>query len=92
MEEKVTTEAVAATEGTEETTVAASESKESKKASKKKSEAKACTIMEKVGREAMKQHGLSEVYVTSDGQAFAQKSDAMNHAANLKNQEVVTVN
>ena len=49
------------------------------------------TILVKVAREAMKRHGLREVHVTSDGQVFAQKSNANAHAANLENKVVITV-
>ena len=49
------------------------------------------SILVKVGRAAMKRHGLKEVYVTSDGQAFAQKGNANSHARNLENKEVITV-
>ncbi|MBR5899333.1 MAG: hypothetical protein IKZ14_07705 [Muribaculaceae bacterium] len=49
------------------------------------------TIFVKVGRAAMKRHGLKEVYVTSDGQTFAQKGNANSHARNLENKEVITV-
>ncbi len=49
------------------------------------------TILVKVGRAAMKRHGLKEVYVTSDGQVFAQKGNANSHARNLENKEVITV-
>ena len=49
------------------------------------------TVFVKVGRAAMKRHGLKEVYVTSDGQAFAQKGNANSHARNLENKEVITV-
>ena len=49
------------------------------------------TIFVKVGRAAMKRHGLKEVYMTSDGQVFAQKGNANSHARNLENKEVITV-
>lgn len=49
------------------------------------------TIFVKVGRASMKRHGLKEVYVTSDGQVFAQKGNANSHARNLENKEVITV-
>lgn len=49
------------------------------------------SILVKVGRAAMKRHGVKEVYVTSDGQAFAQKGNANAHARNLENKEVITV-
>ena len=39
----------------------------------------------------MKRHGLKEVYMTSDGQVFAQKGNANSHARNLENKEVITV-
>lgn len=48
-------------------------------------------MLVKVGREAMKRHNLKAVYVTTDGQSFAQKSDANAHARNLENKEVITV-
>ncbi len=49
------------------------------------------SILVKVGRAAMKRHGVKEVYVTSDGQAFAQKGNANAHARNLENKEVITI-
>ena len=49
------------------------------------------SILVKVGRAAMKRHGVKEVYVTSDGQTFAQKGNANAHARNLENKEVITV-
>ena len=49
------------------------------------------SVLVKVGRAAMKRHGVKEVYVTSDGQVFAQKGNANAHARNLENKEVITV-
>lgn len=49
------------------------------------------SVLVNVGRAAMKRHGLKEVYVTSDGQVFAQKGNANSHARNLENKEVITV-
>lgn len=49
------------------------------------------SVLVKVGRAAMKRHGVKEVYVTSDGQVFAQKGNANAHARNLSNKEVITV-
>lgn len=36
-----------------------------------------------VGRAACKRHGLPEVWVTADGQCFAQENDARNHGKSL---------
>lgn len=52
---------------------------------------KTLSVLEKVGKTAIREHGLAEVYVTSDGQAFRMESDAKNHAANLKDREVLKV-
>ena len=81
MEEQVTTE----------TKVEASETKKTSKKKGGETQRSENTIHVKVGRVAMKRHGLSEVYVTSDGQAFAQKSDAQDHAENLEVKEVIVV-
>lgn len=63
---------------------------EPKKATKTKKTADSSIIV-KVGRDAMKRYNLKEVYVTSDGQTFAQKGNANAHARNLENKEVITV-
>ena len=44
-----------------------------------------------VGVEACKRHGLEQVWVTSDGQAFAQENDAKAHAVNLESKETIKV-
>lgn len=49
------------------------------------------SVLEKVGKAAIQEHGLAEVFVTSDGMVFKQESDAKNHAANLSNRSILTV-
>lgn len=48
-------------------------------------------ILEKVGKSALKEHGLSEVYVTKDGTVFRTENDAKNYALNLKSRAVLKV-
>lgn len=70
---------------------AAKEEKAVKAKAEDTQETQSNSVLVKVGRAAMKRHGLKEVYVTSDGQAFAQKGNANSHARNLENKEVITV-
>ena len=49
------------------------------------------SALEKVGRAAIEEHDYPEVFVTSDGTPFRQKTDALNHAANLPDKAVLTV-
>ena len=69
----------------------------SQSTSKGKSEAKpkakpeAGSALQSVGLDACKHHGLAEVWVTSDGQSFAQQGDAKAHAANLKDKQTINV-
>lgn len=49
------------------------------------------SVLEKAGIAALELNGLQKVWVTSDGQAFALESDARNHAANLKDSQIITV-
>ncbi len=49
------------------------------------------SVLEKVGKAAIKRHGFKEVYVTSDGQVFPSHSDASNHAVDLTNKEILKV-
>jgi len=51
----------------------------------------AVSVLEKAGEAALKLNGLEKVWVTADGQAFALESDARNHAANLKDSQIITV-
>lgn len=44
-----------------------------------------------VGLAACKRHSLAQVWVTSDGQAFAQEGDAKAHALNLPSKETLKV-
>ncbi|AGB29750.1 hypothetical protein Prede_2584 [Prevotella dentalis DSM 3688] len=48
-------------------------------------------MLVKVGKTAIKEHKLPEVFVTSDGIPFRQLSDARNHAMNLQSAQIVTV-
>ncbi len=68
--------------------------KKSEAKPKPKAEAKpkaASTILEQVGKAAIKEHGLKEVFVTSDGTTFKLESDAKGHAANLKDKKVTKI-
>ena len=47
--------------------------------------------LEEAGRAAIEEHGFPEVYVTSDGTPFRQRTDALNHAANLSDKAVLTI-
>ncbi len=44
-----------------------------------------------VGKAACKRHKLPQVWVTNDGQAFANENDAKAHAKNLPNSETIKV-
>ena len=48
-------------------------------------------ILEKVGKAAIKEHDLKQVYVANDGTVFRTESDAKNYAANLKIKTILTV-
>lgn len=48
-------------------------------------------VLEGVGRATLVRHGLREVFVTSDGQAFPLESDARHHAADLTKKEIIKV-
>lgn len=81
-------------EETTQTTVARpqrSSATQEKKTKKAKSAQVSETILQKVGKAAIVRHGFSAVYVTSDGQAFAQECDAKSHASDLKNNEIIKV-
>ncbi|MBQ9076850.1 MAG: hypothetical protein IJY31_03300 [Muribaculaceae bacterium] len=49
------------------------------------------SVLEKVGKAAIKEHGLKEAFVASDGTVFRTENDAKNYAANLKNKSILTV-
>ena len=49
------------------------------------------SALKAVGLEACKRHQLGRVWVTSDGQAFAQEGDAKEHARNLPSKETLKV-
>lgn len=58
---------------------------------KKEPAKKQLTALEKAGMDALELNGLQEVWVTSDGQSFDHVGNASNHAANLKNKQIITV-
>lgn len=47
--------------------------------------------LKSVGLDACKRHGIAEVWVTADGQSFAQEGDAKAHAANLNDKQTLNV-
>ena len=49
------------------------------------------SVLEKVGKSAIKEHGLKEVFVASDGTVFRSENDAKNYAANLRDKSILTV-
>ncbi len=49
------------------------------------------SVLEKVGKAAIKEHGLAEVFVASDGTVFRTENDAKNYAINLKDKSILTV-
>lgn len=70
-----------------ETAAAAPKAKKSARKSAQSGE----TVLKKVGKAAMARHGFSAVWVTSDGQAFAQECDAKSHASDLRNNDIIKV-
>lgn len=63
-----------------------------KEKSGKESATVAAKAAEKVGREILAQNKtLNQVYVTTDGNAFAERNDAQNHARTLQNREVFNI-
>lgn len=69
-------------------TAAESEKKTEKTATENKDGG---SVLEKVGKAAIKEHGLAKVFVTSDGTVFRTENDAKNYAANLKNRSILKV-
>ena len=49
------------------------------------------SVLEKVGKAAINEHGLKEAFVASDGTVFRTENDAKNYASNLKKKEVLRV-
>lgn len=65
---------------------------EENKTEKTATEKKDCgSALEKVGKAAIKAHGLKEAFVASDGTVFRLESDAKNYAVNLKDRSILTV-
>ena len=70
----------------------AASAKEAKQAERGATEKKeSCSVLEKVGKAAIKEHGLKEVYMASDGTVFRSENDAKNYAVNLKEKSILTV-
>lgn len=82
-----TVEAVAGKKGKSQT--AAKEKKQPKAEAKPK--AGTGGTLKSVGLDACKRHGIAEVWVTADGQSFAQEGDAKAHAANLNDKQTLNV-
>lgn len=76
-------------------TIAAAPAKPAKTATKAKADpkpkAESGGALRSVGLAACKRHGLTEAWVTSDGQVFAQEGDAKAHARNLPSKETLKV-
>ncbi len=93
--------AVAAPDGAEQQNgqqpeAAAPKAQKAKTESKPKAKAKAGTesgasALKAVGMEACRRHKLARVWMTSDGQAFAQEGDAQAHARNLGDKVILKV-
>jgi hypothetical protein len=49
------------------------------------------SVLEKVGLAAIKEHGLAQAFVASDGTVFRTENDAKNYATNLKDKNIVEV-
>lgn len=49
------------------------------------------SVLEKVGKAAIKEHGLAQAFVASDGTVFRNETDAKNYASNLKDRSILTV-
>lgn len=64
------------------------------RAKAKKTKAKTeggASALKAVGQAACKRHGLGQVWVTSDGQVFAQEGDATAHGRNLTDKTIIKV-
>ena len=62
-----------------------------KKKGAQKPKAESSSALKSVGLDACKRHRLKQVWVASDGQAFAQESDAKAHAANLQSKDIIKI-
>lgn len=56
-----------------------------------KPQAESSSALKSVGLAACKRHELKQVWVASDGQAFAQEIDAKSHAANLQSKDIIKI-
>lgn len=48
-------------------------------------------MLQSIGKDLCKRHGLAKVWVTSDGQGFVQENDAKAYAVNLKDKKITEV-
>lgn len=83
-------ETKAAETATQETAAEATK-KTAKKTEQPAEKKPALSVLESVGKAAIKEHGYDKVFVTADGVAFKLESDAKSHAANLSNRSILTV-
>lgn len=58
---------------------------------KPKAKPEGSSALKSAGLEACKRYKLPEVWVTADGQNFAQQGDAKAHAANLSDKQILNV-
>lgn len=49
------------------------------------------SLLVEIAERVLKEHQLSEVHVTSDGQAFYVRMDAHNHARNLQDDTIISL-
>ncbi len=85
------TEQPALEQGAPEKEQPASKVGNTEKAPEKKQSKSGSGALTAVGKAACKRHKLPQVWVTNDGQAFANENDAKAHAKNLPNSETVKV-
>ena len=87
------TEQAATTEGVPKSETKGKSKSEAKTKSEAKPKAKADTggALKSVGLDACKRHSIAEVWVSADGQSFAQENNAKAHAANLSDKQILNV-
>lgn len=90
--EQATQEAVVQTEPQAQEQFAPEKEQPATKAGKtERKPARSGGVLTAVGKAACKRHKLPQVWVTNDGQAFANEGDAKAHAKNLLNSETIKV-
>lgn len=80
-----------ATEAAPEVKTESKPKKEAKPKSEAKPKGESTGALKSVGLDACKRHGLTEVWVTADGQSFGVEGDAKSHAANLSDKTILNV-